>query len=361
MDELHTPGARPFIAKSKELHYAQASKIEDEGIRRAQESVWHFKRIKLPKPKVNFCADESDPPLEHQEPRHRAKKVTRGFQTVPYRDLADGSREYAFEHKHLYGVMGILITAGITQNRRITDHWGMELHDNYPLVRACMPRDLFVLFYGRFFHLAPATTATTTSGIKCWAGCCPSGYCFVQSIDGGFSGDIKLRPHASCPIGKSARTVVYVLLEACETFSDKIIGSGVTVAMDNFFTGAALLRYLATRDIFAVRTPRGNRTGVDLSNYIWSKEGMKVTERGQMLRPARTSSKRAADHNGEKVSSSQPLARKEHVKNMGGVDVADQWLGAHAHTHRPMTFFWRRVFDQKFSQAVSNAWFLFYE
>ena len=54
-------------------------------------------------------------------------------------------------------VMGILITAGITQKRRITDHWGVEAHHNYPLVRACMPRDLFVLFYGRFFHLAPAT------------------------------------------------------------------------------------------------------------------------------------------------------------------------------------------------------------
>lgn len=46
---------------------------------------------------------------------------------------------------------------------------------------------------------------------------------------------------------------------------------------------------------------------------------------------------------------------------MGGVDVADQRLGAHAHKHRPMTFFWRRVFDQEFAQAVSNGWLLFYE
>ncbi|CAB1108829.1 unnamed protein product [Ectocarpus sp. CCAP 1310/34] len=76
---------------------------------------------------------------------------------------------------------------------------------------------------------------------------------------------------------------MYVLLEACETFSDKIIGSGVTVAMDNFFTGAALLRCLATRDIFAVGTLTRQPHGVDLANYIWSKEGMKATERGQML------------------------------------------------------------------------------
>ena len=39
--------------------------------------------------------------------------------------------------------------------RRLSDHWGTGAHDNYPLVRACMPRDLFVLFYSRFFHMAP--------------------------------------------------------------------------------------------------------------------------------------------------------------------------------------------------------------
>ena len=44
---------------------------------------------------------------------------------------------------------------------------------------------------------------------------------------------------------------------------------------------------------------------------------------------------------------------------MGGVDVADQGLSAQAHVRKPMTSFWRRVFDQKFSQAVSNAYLLF--
>ncbi|CAB1112025.1 unnamed protein product [Ectocarpus sp. CCAP 1310/34] len=223
-------------------------------------------------------------------------------------------------------------------------------------------RAMFALM--RFNKTKPIKT-----GIKGWAICCPSGYCFVQSIDGGFSGDIKLRPHATCPLGRSARTVLYVLLEACPTFSDKIVGSGITVAMDNFFTGASLVRCLATRDIFAVGTLRGNRTGVDLAKHLWDKEGLKATERGDML-TARSDElvivkwidsqevylmstkhvfedewaplayeRRAANNNGEKVSSQQPLARKEYVKNMGGVDVADQRLSAHAHTHRPMTFF----------------------
>ncbi|CAB1117574.1 unnamed protein product [Ectocarpus sp. CCAP 1310/34] len=87
----------------------------------------------------------------------RNKEVVREFQEIPSKEMADGSREYAFERKHLYGVMGILITTGLTKKPRIIDHWGVEAHDNYPLFRACMPRDLFILFYGRFFHLAPPT------------------------------------------------------------------------------------------------------------------------------------------------------------------------------------------------------------
>lgn len=69
--------------------------------------------------------------------------------------------------------------------------------------------------------------------------------------------------------------------------------------------------------------------------------------------------KRAAHNDGERVSSVQPRARQEYVKHMGGVDVADQRLGAHSHDHKPMTFFWRRIFDQKFAQAISNAYLLF--
>lgn len=49
----------------------------------------------------------------------------------------------------------------------------------------------------------------------------------------------------------------------------------------------------------------------------------------------------------------------DYTGGMGGVDVADQRLTAHAHVHKPMTYFWRRVFDQKLQQAISNAYLLF--
>ena len=66
-----------------------------------------------------------------------------------------------------------------------------------------------------------------------------------------------------------------------------------------------------------------------------------------------------SDTGGEPIVSVQPVARYDYVMKMLGVDVADQRLGAHAHVHKPMTYFWRRVFDQKLAQAISNAYLLY--
>lgn len=56
VDELQIPGADPRIVKFREAHYAQAAKIQDDGFRRAQESVWHLKLQKQEKPKVRQIA-----------------------------------------------------------------------------------------------------------------------------------------------------------------------------------------------------------------------------------------------------------------------------------------------------------------
>lgn len=53
--------------------------------------------------------------------------------------------------------------------------------------------------------------------------------------------------------------------------------------MDNFFTGASLLRSLASRDIFAVGTLRSNRVGLDGAIELWDGEGLTATKRGDML------------------------------------------------------------------------------
>ena len=75
---------------------------------------------------------------------------------------------------------------------------------------------------------------------------------------------------------------MYVALEACPEFSNKIANSAVTIAMDNYFTSAALLLALATRDIFVVGTLRSNRSGLDGAEQLWANHGIVVIERGDM-------------------------------------------------------------------------------
>eukprot|EP00904_Undaria_pinnatifida_P007340 jgi/Undpi1/3736/HiC_scaffold_16.g07105.m1 len=100
---------------------------------------------------VGFCTTPSD----RRQARHEAKTTTKGHCEVP-KIIVDGTEVERFGRMHAYGVMGILITMGITQKRRMADHWGVSLHDNYPFVRSCMPRDLLLLFYSRFLHMASA-------------------------------------------------------------------------------------------------------------------------------------------------------------------------------------------------------------
>lgn len=58
----------------------------------------------------------------------------------------------AFEEKHIYGMIGICITMGLTKKTRMRKHWSRALCDDYPLVRKCMQREGFELLYCRFLH-----------------------------------------------------------------------------------------------------------------------------------------------------------------------------------------------------------------
>ncbi|CAN0423419.1 unnamed protein product, partial [Pylaiella littoralis] len=105
---------------------------------------------------ANFCAETTNPsPL--QEVRHKKKKWMKGFQWIPTTENKDKKNVADFQRHHLYGVIGILVTGGLTQKRRFTNHWGVSPDHDYSRVRECMPRDLFLLFYSRFFHIAPPT------------------------------------------------------------------------------------------------------------------------------------------------------------------------------------------------------------
>lgn len=51
--------------------------------------------------------------------------------------------------------------------------------------------------------------------------------------------------------------------------------------------------------------------------------------------------------------------RFDYVRWMGGVDSADQQNGSHTHDHKAYTNFWRRMFDAKIEQALTNAFLIF--
>ena len=44
---------------------------------------------------------------------------------------------------------------------------------------------------------------------------------------------------------------------------------------------------------------------------------------------------------------------------MGGADKADQYNSFYAFLHRAYWYFWRRVFEQKIQQSITNAWLMF--
>lgn len=102
----------------------------------------------------------------------------------------------------------------------------------------------------------------------------------MSSVDGGFNGDPKIRDWFNCPLGRTTRHVLYVLLDACKEFKDKIDGSGVHVAMDNFFTSPTLFECLASHGIFAVGTCRKDRTAGAVP--FWESLDRRLLERGDM-------------------------------------------------------------------------------
>lgn len=123
---------------------------------------------------------------------------------------------------------------------------------------------------------------STSVGIKGWGLSCPSGFTFVQSVDGGFLPDPVLRAYGACPMGRTTRTVLHVILKTCPALAKQIDGSGVKIGMDNYFTSPCLLLCLASHDIFAVGTVRKNRMGVDGALQFMAKQGMIVKKRGDM-------------------------------------------------------------------------------
>ncbi|CAB1119648.1 unnamed protein product [Ectocarpus sp. CCAP 1310/34] len=91
----------------------------------------------------NFCRSTKNP--KGQEQRHRDQKARKGKSSWPKKGITKSMMQ---------GVISIILTIGLVQLPAMHDHWSCHSFHDYKLVRACLPRDMFLLIYGRFFHMA---------------------------------------------------------------------------------------------------------------------------------------------------------------------------------------------------------------
>lgn len=91
-----------------------------------------------------FCT--TTPPRaedDRREERHKKKTSSLGRATWP---------EDGITLAMMYGVLGIVLTLGLVKLPK----WDLSPYHDFGLVRDCMQRDMFLLIYSRFFHMAPA-------------------------------------------------------------------------------------------------------------------------------------------------------------------------------------------------------------
>ncbi|CAM9572837.1 unnamed protein product [Pylaiella littoralis] len=207
-------------------------------------------------------------------------------------------------------------------------------------------------------------------------------------------GDPKLHQWFNCPLGRTTRQVLWVLLGASPVLSKKLDGSGVYIAIDSFFTSPTLFECLASHDIFAVGTCRSdktagatayleslNRTLVELGDMNFCRAGEMAFVRWKdskdvtlcsTIHIAQPSKEECARNEGvdhftplpyEKrkkdredddstETTRQPEMRKDYCAYAGGVDTVDQQNGSNAHDHKSCNNYWRRVMEQKIEQSL---------
>ena len=125
-------------------------------------------------------------------------------------------------------------------------------------------------------------TLSAASGLKSFAVATSCGFCLASYQDGGWTKDPEMRPLADSPLGKIVTLVLTRLLVSTPELASQLIGSGVKVAMDNYFTSLLLFLYLLKSKIFAVGTARTNRKGFAGALDVFRKKTTRLRKRSDM-------------------------------------------------------------------------------
>lgn len=144
----------------------------------------------------------------------------------------------------MYVMVGIMMTMGHTKKVRLRKHWSTAQCFNYPLVRKCIQRDLF--------ELPPLPIHS-----HCSDGSAPPRVVLPNGeANPAFDSKHHIRREG---LRNTTRQVLWVFLGASPVLSEKLKGSGVYIAMDNYLTSLTLFDCLSSH-IFAVGTCRSYRT-----------------------------------------------------------------------------------------------------
>ncbi|CAB1110363.1 unnamed protein product [Ectocarpus sp. CCAP 1310/34] len=195
---------------------------------------------------VKHCTTAPPPEEEDKRKPHQMKKSA----TLGRVTLGERSEEHntygMFEEQHIDGMISIFITMGFTKKVRMRKHWSRELEE--------------------------ILNTAWAANVEC---------------DNWLSYDEQMIKTVSnysskmdCPLGRTTRHLLHVLLGECGVLRQKIDGSGVFIAMDNYFTSPTLFECLASHDIFAVGTCRADRTA-SADVYLESL-GRTIPNRGDM-------------------------------------------------------------------------------
>ena len=126
-----------------------------------------------------------------------------------------------------------------------------------------------------------------SAGIKRYAVGDQSGWCYLSYVDVGFNGDPYLKPWADCPLGRTVRAVLFILVAACAEFALQFNESGATLVADNYYMSPLLLLCLALHKVSGYGTVKRSRIGMSGAKRFWDIVGCSLEEKGDM-RFART-------------------------------------------------------------------------
>lgn len=116
-------------------------------------------------------------------------------------------------------------------------------------------------FSNRVPKFASCAQTPLIAGTKKYAVGDPTGCCFIGYVNVGFGSDSCLRRWMDCPLGRTPRLVLFMLVSAWTEFAQQTNGRVAFLFADNYYL-SLLLSCLVSHKVFGFGTVKRNNVGV---------------------------------------------------------------------------------------------------